>query len=250
MEFDLRATVKSAISVVDDILGDGFSIGLHQISGNSGTAKTAFFVNIAQKSEFPTIFLNAEMNARDLLKRFVTASTKVELNKINLLPPDERNRLVDLTKTAIAHVEVEDGNAGFVSINYLKNRIADIVEEKHPDTILLIIDSFNAWMTTAKTSIELPDEELRAKLIADLIDLSKEFNVTILTSTQKMEESKETIKALEFASNTHLEFQWEKDGRPDSEGNKILSIKFNKNRSGQSGKNKIVKFKGDTQEFL
>lgn len=249
IEIDLRATVKSNLPVIDEILGEGFSAGLHLISGESATAKSAFLLQVAQKSEVPAIFLNTEMNNRDLTKRLVTVTTEVELNKIASLPSDERSRLSQETVNQNTHLTIEDGNSGFISINLLKTRISDIVEASNPDTVLLVIDSFNEWVNTAKEHFELPEKDIRAKLKTELIDLSKEYNVTVLLSAQKKASERETIEELEFASNSHLVFSWERGGRPDSDGNKHLNIFIKKNRGGESNKNKIVKFRGELQRF-
>lgn len=246
--FDLRGTVKSGIPAIDAILGDGFTVGLHEISGASATAKTAFLLQLASKSEFPCIYLNTEMNMRDIGKRLVTINTKVGLNSIPGLPSDEREKLAQLTSNANTHLHIEDGNAGFVSINYLREKVLELTSG-NPDTVLLVIDSFNEWVETGKASSDLPVKEFRANLRSQLIDLSKELSVTILISVQKKDSEKEVIEELEFASNTHLVFSWEKSGREDASGFKYLNIFFKKNRGGQAGKNKIIKFRGEIQEF-
>ena len=248
-DFDLRATVKAGIVAVDEILGDGFTVGLHEISGNSGTAKSAFLLQLASKSDFPVIYLNTEMNNRDILKRLVTISTKVELGKINSLPSEEREKLVQLTRNATTNLRLEDGNSGFISINYLKEKILEL-SNSSPETVVLVIDSFNEWVETAKgDNPSLTEKELRANLRSQLIDLSKEFNVTVFLAVQKKDSEKEIIEEIEFASNTHLVFSWEKSGRKDAQGFTYLNIFFKKNRGGASGKNKIVKFNGYLQEF-
>ena len=148
-------------------------------------------------------------------------------------------------------MEIEDGNAGFISITYLRDRIADIVEGRHPDTVVLVIDSVNEWLNTAKTKFpDLTDKERLDNLKVSLIDLSKEFNVTIFLSAQEKGNGKAIIDDLEFAANTHFNFSWEKDGRQDRNGIKYLNIESRKNRSGASRKNKIQKFKGSVQEFV
>jgi replicative DNA helicase len=250
IEFDLRESVRSNIAPIDELLGDGFSTGLHLVSGVSGTAKTAFLLQTAQKCKFPTIYLNTEMNNREITKRLVAITTRVDLNGIDKMTSEERTKLVEITSSENNHLDLEDGNAGFISINYLKNKISQTVHEQNPDTVLLVIDSFNEWVNTAKTEFSsLTDGELCAKLKSELIDLSKEFNVTVLISAQKKGTENDFIEELEFASNTHLIFNWEKGGRPDRDGLKYLNMFFKKNRSGPSGKNKIVKFNGGLQEF-
>jgi len=249
MNFDLKETVKSGIVSIDEILGDGFSIGLHEISGMSGTAKTAFLLQMACKTNFPVIYLNTEMNERDVLKRFVAISTKININDINQLSAEDREKYLALTKSNISNITVEDGNSGFISVNYLTEKIKTLAANS-PETIVLIIDSFNEWVETAKDQFpNMSVKDLRAMLRSQLIDISKGYNLTVFTSAQEKGSDKDLIEELEFASNTHIVLSWEKSGRPDSEGFKYVKFFFKKNRGGVSGGNKIVKFRGEIQEF-
>lgn len=251
-DFEIKSTVKTNLEYIDSVVGGSFNPSLHTFAGVAGVGKSALLLQIGHESEHPTLYLNSDMHINDLNKRLVCISNSdVKLNDVAKQPKDVLSAMLQNTRSSNTHLELLDTKAGFYSLNLLKTKIKDIAENQNPDTILVIIDSFNAWIDTAKIQSDKTKEDIVAESITELLDIIQEHGVTVLVSAQETNEAANDYvnKALLAASDTYIRLSWARNGRPDSEGFRQSSTFFEKNRNGISGVTKIGKFKGEYQKF-
>lgn len=250
-DFEIKDTVRTNLRFIDDVIGGSLNSAIHVVAADSGRGKTALLLQVASSAEVPCLYVNSDMNQNDLYKRLITVSTGVDFSQISKLSKEERSQLVELTRSANSHVIFEEAKAGFVSLTLLKSRILDIIENRRPDTVLLIIDSFNSWIDTAVNHSGRPKDEIVAETLTNLLDFTQEVGLTVLVSAQNTNQSvhKTVNEALEAAADTYITLAWEKSGRANSEGLMETRAFFRKNRNGEANKNTFGKFNGKLQKF-
>lgn len=250
-DFVLLSQLSSSISGLDELIGGGFGVGIHVFQAQTGNGKTAALLQIAHGSQYPTIFLNCDMNQNDIYKRLITVTTDIPLNQISKLTREDLSDAQTKTSSSNTHLSFENGKAGFVGLDLLRSRIESIVEEQHPETVVLIIDSFNTWVDTACAALKLSKEKAVASLSTGLLDLIQDLNVTLITSAQETNENanRDTNEALMTIADTYIQMRWERNGRVDRDGLMESNLVAKKNRNAAPGQSRVLKFSGVHQKF-
>ncbi len=250
-DYIVKGSVKSGLRFIDGMIGGSFSPALHVISGNAGSGKTALLLQTAANSEHPVVLLNTDMHQSDLRTRLITVVTGASKEDIVNSPKEQREKLVEITRGSLAHLKIEDGKSGFYSLGLLKDRVLEVKDTHNPDTVLVIIDSFNNWVDTAVNHSGRNKDEIVAEALANLIDFIQEYDITVLVSAQSTNEvvHRSVNDALLAQANTYISLSWERGGRPNSEGLLETRAYFEKNRDGQMKKSTFGKFNGKTQRF-
>lgn len=233
----LPAPVKTGISSIDKQIGGKVSNGLFVIKGDPGTGKSAFALQMCGDKNTKFLYLNTEMAEDEIFKRLASRTNRVNISQILYLGKEELEKISSQTIDYYQHLEIIEGKAGFISLEYLHDKLNELA--KTGENICLIIDSFHGWAATSgKTKEQFTDE-----IVTKLLDFCGEFKCPIIV----LNEAKLNI-SLEHAADTVLSFSWERQGRTDAKGNKSLSCKVSKNRNGDIG-NLIIEFNGELQQF-
>lgn len=242
--------IKTGINAIDANIGEGFNTGIHTFCGPSGCGKTALLLQVAAESTSPVIYLNVEMNSGDIAKRIIARNTETDINSIGKMQKDELGRLQEIASSKVAHIKLVNGKQGYISFDYIKDMANEIIDSQHPETVVIVVDSFTQWVKTAKSNYPtLTNEDIASDLIRKMLDLCDEKNVTFIISVQKADDTRKMNEAVEFASETFINMYWELNGRLDKDGLKKANISIAKNRNGEKVSGRIVPFSGNYQRF-
>jgi replicative DNA helicase len=116
-------------------------------------------------------------------------------------------------------------------------------------TVFVVIDSVNDWLVKSLGSYDgLTKDDIAKKLAIELNDVAKEDGFVVLAILQAGRD-KNLESAFEYAAETVLSINLERDGREDKQGIKKACIKLLKNRVGDTA-TIMLDFQGNFQNFL
>lgn len=255
--FDLlgiSAGLQTGIRNLDSVIQ--LRSGIHSFEAATGGGKSALLLQVAHSSQYPTIFLNCDMLMADLHKRLVAISTEIPVADVLKQSRDDLQRLQSLTVSKNTHLSFENGKGGFISLDFLREKIKDKWQSNaDAETVVVMIDSVDNWIDIAAVAgvySGKSKEDILKELLTFMLDLVEHDKVTFVVSVQKPRDAgaDSFIKnAVKKASDTYTVLRFERGGRPDA--NDLIDTAFvvEKNRSGDQNKTVFGKFSGKRQVF-
>ena len=254
----LKLGPETGFPTLDAALSGALLPGLHFAMGVPGVGKTAFALQVASSCGCPCLYLTCEMRPLELLRRVTARATKTYLNKFKdgtLSPADASVKVRRAVATAEGLVLL-DGTAAYADAEAIMDGV-EATRKAAPDNphFLLVVDSLHAWCASAPGDSQ-EYERLAAHLSA-LKRVSSLLNCPVLVIAERNRQSMEKgglssgagHRGIEYASETVIELDMEKDVTEDAYGFKPVKLKISKNRNGQPGKTFALKFHGGFQTY-
>jgi replicative DNA helicase len=130
---------------LDAEFGGALPSGLHVIHGGPGVGKTALGLQVAASSGVPALYVSAEMNPVELLRRHTARVSQTFLGRLKSgeMPPSE---VVQKAREAAAEaplLTILDATTAYAEPAFLFE-IAEVVRGDSPD-LLIVLDSVHSW---------------------------------------------------------------------------------------------------------
>jgi replicative DNA helicase len=225
--------------------------GLVTLKGKAGHGKTALALFISQECKQSSLYLSAEMAEAALALRLVARKAKLKLTDIvnKSIPKEDIEAGWQYTKENTPFLHTLDAVHGFVSIDLIRDEVKKIKQQDGASTVFVVIDSVNDWLVKSLGSYDgLTKDDIAKKLAIELNDVAKEDGFVVLAILQAGRD-KNLESAFEYAAETVLSINLERDGREDKQGIKKACIKLLKNRVGDTA-TIMLDFQGNFQNFL
>jgi replicative DNA helicase len=172
----------TAIPPLDRALNGCLRPGLHVITGDPGSGKSALALQVAAKCGCPAIYVTAEQSALELFRRIISQTTNVPLD---VLREADAKRVGDLAAATagkapqVLLVDATSAPAGVEQIVKLVHALRARCQSRH---VLLIIDALQPWSRGIRTGAEY--ETIEASL-SDLVGLTNRLKVPTLVLSHR-----------------------------------------------------------------
>ncbi len=258
----------TGIPSLDKELCGALQPGLHVVTGNTGSGKTAFCLQVGADCGFPCLYVSCEMKPLELLRRITARFTDTPLHKLknpyDSLPAAEMKARVRTAIKQAPMLAIADGTLSFASPEWIRDQAYILKEAHKTEHILVVVDSLHSWAAW------LDGEEYGrlGEALTQLRKLSAELNCPVLhISEQSKTANRENQKGKDFGSSAPAGFRGieygaesviglrvkvDDTGKPvyDAEYRTPVTISFHKNRNGTGGKPFGMIFEGAFQRFV
>lgn len=247
----------TGLPALDRELCGAFVPGLHVLHGAPGSGKSALALQIACSAQCPALYVSCEMPPIELLRRIAARVTGEYLGRFKTgeHTPEKAAELYQRAALATPMLAILDATAASVDAGELPD-FAEVARKLAPDTqnLLLVVDSVHSW-ARAWQGDATEYETLNAGLDS-LRKVSQRLGAAVLAIGERNRASKDGglaatagSRVFEYGSETLLSLEYDKDAKPDAQGELALTLKLEKNRNGVPGKRLNLRFNGAKQEF-
>ena len=243
----------TGLKQLDNKIGGCMAPGLHVVHAQPGARKTALAWQVASQCGFPAVFVTAEMQPIELLRRLTARVTDTFMGKFRSgeLEPDEAVARAEKAIQENPGLYILDARRHSADQEQLRKALmAARGDEEH---VLLVIDSLHSWVGA---SLDAKSEygALNAG-IAVLQKVAAEMNCPIMVICERnraaMEEGGMSggagTRRIEYSAETLMTL--EPAGDEDQLGDRPVKVKIVKNRHGSPGATVDLKFRGSVQWF-
>lgn len=249
----------TGIGKLDDRLGGYLAPGLHVLTGNTGSGKTALAMQIACQCGFPAVYVSCEMSALELLRRITARVTGTPLSQIKSpkfsLSSARLKELVRETARTCRNLVIADATLTYATPAWILDFARTLRRERNAEQVLVVMDSLHTWADWLEG-----DEYVRLnKSLKNVREISAELESPLLYIGEQNRESNkkgEKAGANAGAGSRKIEYGAEsvmslfvQPGDGDAFGNKEGTLTIEKNRNGAAGTPIPVIFNGKLQRF-
>jgi replicative DNA helicase len=239
---------------LDAEFGGALPAGLHVIHGGPGVGKTAMGLQIAASSGVPALYVSAEMNPVELLRRHTARVSKTFLGRLKSgeMPPAE---VVQKAREAAAEaplLTILDATTAYAEPAFL-SEIAEVVRGDSLD-LLIVLDSVHSW--AEGSGADASEYELLAGAVTALRALASRLNCPLLAIAERNRAGMKEGGLHAAAGGRGFEYKgesvWSLEADQDSEtasGEIPVTLTLAKNRHGSRGAKVELSFHGALQRF-
>jgi replicative DNA helicase len=250
---------------IDRELCGAFSPGLHVVTGNTGAGKTAFCLQMACNCGCPAIYVSCEMSALELLRRITARVTETPLQllkdpKISIPASVMKARAREAIQAA-PELIIADATTSYAHPNWIRDMAALCRERSETDNLLIVIDSLHSWLTWLTG-----DEYERINFgIFQLQTLAATLNCPVVYIAENNRDANKDNKPsansakgsgrIEYSAETKISIITPLDPSTkqplpaDGQGNKEVTVTFDKNRNNKAGVPIKLEWNGAYQRF-
>ncbi len=241
--------------------------GLHVLTGNTGSGKTAFCLQVAAACGFPVLYVTCEMCALELFRRIIARVTETPLqqlkNPAEALPAETMKELARRTVKAVGHLALADATLAFADPTWIRDQAQLIKDADDAEHVLILIDSLHSWAAWLNA-----DEYERLNVaLKSLRQLSSELNCPVLyIAEQSKTANRENAKGRDLGTSSPAGFRGieygaesviglrvdvDKEGKVKADRNGGIPVRVTllKNRNGVAGVSVTMSFCGALQKF-
>jgi replicative DNA helicase len=259
---------------IDDELCGALYPGLHVISGNTGTGKTAFCLQVACQCGFPALYVTCEMSSLELLRRIAARVTATPLHRFKhpkySLPSAVMKSHIRTAVESAPNLVIADSTLTFWDESSIREHAKQMKEISDTEHILIVIDSLHSWaswlncqeydrLNLALRSLRGIASELQCPVLY-ISEQSKTANRENATGGDLGSSSPAGFRGIEYGAESVIGLRAEvedyqengkKRFRPkvDAFGRTPLTLTFHKNRNGAPHKPLDLLFDGALQKF-
>jgi replicative DNA helicase len=239
---------------LDAEFGGALPSGLHVIHGGPGVGKTALGLQIAASSGVPALYVSAEMNPVELLRRHTARVSKTSLGRLKSgeMPPTEVIQKANEAAAEALLLTILDATTAYASPAFL-SEIAEVVRGDSPD-LLIVLDSVHSW--AEGSGAEVSEYELLAGAITALRTLASRLNCPLLAIAERNRAGMKEGGLHAAAGGRGFEYKgesvWSLEANQDAEnasGEVPVTLSLAKNRHGCRGAKVELSFHGALQRF-
>jgi len=240
---------------LDKSIGGSLSPGLHFLTGDAGTGKTALALQIAAECGFPALFITCEMQPLELARRVVARITRTYLSRIKTgeLSSEESAALFAKTVDAVPNLVFGDATRGYADPDFIW-RSAQLTKDES-DHALIVVDSIHSWVDRADTAA--PEYERLNFGIATLLRMATGLNCPILCVSERNRANREEgglssgagSRKIEYAAESQIDLNRKPEVAASWQDDVRMTLCLVKNRNGAAGIHVDLLFNGARQEF-
>jgi replicative DNA helicase len=240
---------------LDRELGGAMAPGVHVLHAGPGIGKTAFALQIAATSPFPSVYVTAEMRPLELLRRVTARATGTYLGRLKSgeLEAAESLALARRAAATASHLVFADATQAWAASEWIED-VTRVVkgDARH---VLVVVDSVHSWAEGMPGDVDeylALGEGLRAlRRVAQVLECPvlaiaernragmKEGGLSASAGSRKFEYGGESV----------LSLSREKENNADATGEVSVTLTIEKNRNGAPGKKIRMLFNGALQRF-
>jgi replicative DNA helicase len=252
----------TGFELIDRELCGHLQPGLHILKGNTGAGKSAFALQVAAECQYPALFVSCEMSALELLRRHTARVNEVSLSRFkdpshaNPLSADEMKRLARAAAEQAPALLIVDATQAWAHPDYIAEQAELLREDREGEGVLIVIDSLHSWAR----GIEGREEYARLELAIDTLQrVANRVAAPVLAVSEQTKEGNRqgaTSGALASAGHRVIGYGAEtviglyaEDEEVDAYGERIVTLKLDKNRNGAAGRSVKLKFHGGYMRF-
>lgn len=246
------------LPLLDRELGGCLSAGLHILHGAPGSGKSALLLQIASSCGCPALLVTCEMRPLVLLKRLAARVTKTYLGRFDSgeLVPADATRLYQRAAAeapALAILDATQAPADGATI-YQAAETTRRLESASPH-LLIVVDSLHSWADGLPG--DAPEYDRLNAALSSLRALSGRLCCPVLVAAERNRASMKTggmsaaagTRKFEYSGESVLELSADDDARDDPQGERAVTLRLAKNRSGAAGREIALLFSGRLQRF-
>ncbi len=237
---------------LDNTLGGCLAPGLHGLTGDPGSGKTALALQAAAHCRFPALYVTAEQAPMELFRRLIAQTTEVPMDELRYALPDRIRRLAEETAGQVPMLALLDAGRGPASREQIGGLLLSLRERWRFRSALLVVDALQPWARGAYEGDEYPalQEGLR-----DLVLVTSQTNTAALVLSHRNRESTRRktgpvgsmtaakgSASFEHLAETVLHLE-------RVEGSAGVTVHLAKNRRGPAGFSTGLQFNRSTQRF-
>jgi len=237
---------------LDNTLGGCLAPGLHGLTGDPGSGKTALALQAASRCRFPALYVTAEQAPSELFRRLISQTTGVAMDELRYPQPDRIRDLAEKTARACPSLVILDAGRGPASREQIRGLLDSLREKWGRRSALLVVDALQPWARGAYEGEEYPSlqEGLR-----DLVVVTSQTNTAALVLSHRNRESTRRRSGpggsmtaskgtadFEHLAETVLHLE-------RVEGSDRVTVHLAKNRRGPAGFSISLLFNRSTQQF-
>jgi replicative DNA helicase len=248
----------TGLSGVDQVLGGFFAPGVTVLTGNTGVGKTAFALQAATDCGAAALYVSAEMQRLELLRRITCRVTGTHLGRLKdgSLTPAASLELLDRAIAYAPGVAIADATQAPALPDWIRQ--AAEVARGDCAHLLIVVDSAHSWIEGWS---ETPDEysalgvglgalrKLAAGLGASVLAIAEQNRAAMRAGKPGDVNAAAGSRKFEFGAEAVLDLHRKADAKEDLQGDVPVTLTVAKNRNGASGRPVDLLFNGATQSF-
>lgn len=241
---------------LDKAIGGWMAPGLHILHGAPGTGKTALALQVSCTCGCPALYVTCEMRPIVLLKRIAARVTETYLGRFSTgeLQPDVARELYQDAISQVPCLSILDATEHPAGGADVYEAAAAVRNGPH---FLLVVDSLHSYADGMPGRQELGEYERLNDALAGLRALAARLACPVLAVCERNRAtmSKGGLSAgagtrkIEYGAETVLDLDVDDEDDEDAEGERCVSLKLAKNRSGRAGRKIALLFHGAQQRF-
>ncbi len=243
----------TGIGGLDAAIGGFLSPGLHQLTGNTGSGKTALALQVAATCGAPACYFSVEMPPVELFYRLAARITGAYLGRFRggELDAGARAQFFAATVAACPQLWIADATEVPATLDQIAEVVADI---RGDDAPLVVIDSIHEWAATVAPPGLSEYESLNGALAA-VRNFARSEGVAVLGPSERNRASMTGglnaaagTRKFEYGAHTVLDLDVDEKA---VEGNwpRLVTLAIQKNRSGSAGQKIALEFDGRVQTY-
>lgn len=230
--------------------------GLHVIHGGPGVGKTALGLQIAATSGVPSLYVTAEMDPVELLRRHTARASQTFLGRLKSgeMPPSEVLQKARQAAAQAPNLAILDATTA-PAPPALLFEIAEVVRGDSPD-LLIVLDSVHSWAAGPGAGAEASEYELLAGAVTALRALASRLKCPLLAIAERNRAGMKEGGLHAAAGGRGFEYKgesvWSLEADQDAgagTGEVPVTLTLAKNRHGSRGAKVELLFNGALQRF-
>jgi replicative DNA helicase len=249
---------RLGLPTLDAFLGQALEPGLHNLTGDPGSGKTALALQAAASCEFPALVVTGEQSAKVLFRRHIGRITKTPDAELKAAVPMRIRELAEQAAAAAPMLTILDATRHPAPKEQIAALAGALRKRFKATSALIVVDSLQCWSRGVRVGDEYAC--IQAAL-ADLVSIAYELAspVIVLSHRNRAAAGAKEDKAgmvsakgsadFEHLADTVLHLTPQGKADPCSDEPREVSCFIAKNRNGPAGFSLPLYFDGRTQTF-
>lgn len=251
----------TGLSKLDAALGTYLCPGLHILQAAPGAGKTAMALQVTSDSQFPALYVSAEMSTLELFRRLISRQTKTFLGKLkdgSLLGNQIEQLAIDTVKK-LPHLAIMDATRAFADPDIIRDTAHAMREQAGADHCLVVVDSLHVWARSSRqllgASINEYDLLNQSLESASAIAADLKCPVVLVSHRNRQGQSNGGLHAakgtgdIEYLAESVIDLERDSKAIANASGEIEVKAKMQKNRNGIPGIEINLNFLGRLQSF-
>jgi replicative DNA helicase len=248
----------TGIPTLDHALGHCLEPGIHSITGDPGTGKTALGLQAAARCRFPAIFISTEQSAKVLLRRHISRETQTDRRAVKQATPPRIRELAVRAATAAPQLLLLDATRRPAPKHQVIALGKALGDRFGTTQVLVVLDALQPWAKGLREGVEY--DAIQAA-VADMVSIASELKSPVIALSHRNRLAARDKNAtglvaakgsadIEHMAETALHLATDgKEYDPASEQPRDITCHISKNRHGPSGFYLSLYYYGRTDTF-